>query len=594
MDAHTKKIKDILNGARLLEIPYYQRSYVWNEDLWKRFLEDINELTLPNAKPHFFGSIILKQQMTPAMGGVSDIRTVIDGQQRLTTIAIFFKVLSLKLGQDWIFETVCRCLSIENGKPSQVLAINHNRLDREAFEKIMNLTTPDNIVPLDKKGYVTLSDSQIENAYQYFLREIDTNVLNANTIQYILDRILLVGIDLTYEEDEQQIFDTINSLGIKLTTSELLKNYLFNENNLSDFKVYWEPIFEKDKEQKDYWDQEVIVGINRPHLIDVFLSALLNMKTHDSKYKVSTEDRIRFARSEKLFESFKEFVKVYMNEDKNSLMKEIKDYALIFMENFNPSSGDEAITEEAGMERMNVMMFSLKMTTMIPYILFLLVNQPDKNEIKNICEYLESYMMRRMICHKDTRSYNKMYSDSLLTNSVLTLQGLKDFINNKDEARLTAPVEDDEIKNAINGGVYLINEQNTGVLYMLETRLRSVSYAATSIKGIKYYTLEHLMPKKWEQTWDKSGLSQQIIDQRNHILYYLGNLAIIPGKLNTSISNGRWDLKLNGKGNKPGLKSAASGLITLDSCLTMADWNEKEIEKRADDLFKKICSVWKK
>lgn len=158
MNAHEKKVKDILNGARLLEIPYYQRSYVWNEELWKRFLEDVIDLTRPSAKPHFFGSIILKQQQTPAMGGVSDIRTVIDGQQRLTTIAIFFKVLSLKLQQDWIFEDVCKCRSIIGGKSTMVLAFCHNRLDRPAFEQIMNLTSPDNI-SVDKKGNVVESDT---------------------------------------------------------------------------------------------------------------------------------------------------------------------------------------------------------------------------------------------------------------------------------------------------------------------------------------------------------------------------------------------------------------------------------------------------
>lgn len=593
MNAHEKKIKDILNGARLLEIPYYQRSYVWNEELWKRFLEDVIDLTLPSAKPHFFGSIILKQQQTPAMGGVSDIRTVIDGQQRLTTIAIFFKVLSLKLGQDWIFEDVCKCRSIINGKSTMVLAFCHNRLDRPAFERIMNLTSLENL-SVDKNGNVVESDSQIINAYQYFLREIDTTILDINSVAPILDKILLVGIDLTYDEDEQQIFDTINSLGIKLTTSELLKNYLFNENNLNEFKAYWEPIFEKDREYKEYWDQEIVSGTSRPHLIDVFFSALLNMKVHDAKYRVTTEDKLRYARTEKLFESYKEFISKYMGGDKNTLMKEINEYATLFKENLKPDCGEDALTEEVGLDRLNVMMFSLKMSTMIPYILYLLVNQKDKNEITKICEYLEAYMMRRLICHVDTRSYNKMYSDSLLTNSILTLKDLQEFVNGKDSDRLTAPVDDVDIQKAINGGVYLINEQNTGILYMLETRLRSDSYSATVMKGIKYYTLEHLMPKKWKQTWGMTGLNDATIQNRDDILYTLGNLAIIPGKLNTSISNSKWQDKLNGKGNKPGLIKAASGLITLDKYLKITDWDENEITKRANDLYVQILKVWKK
>lgn len=91
-----------------------------------------------------------------------------------------------------------------------------------------------------------------------------------------------------------------------------------------------------------------------------------------------------------------------------------------------------------------------------------------------------------------------------------------------------------------------------------------------------------------------TGLDDATIQDRDNILYTLGNLAIIPGKLNTSISNSKWQDKLNGKGNKPGLIKAASGLITLDKYLKITDWDENEITKRADDLYAQILSVWKK
>lgn len=592
MTAHEKKLKDILNGARLLEIPYYQRSYVWNEDLWKRFLDDLLDLTSSGSKPHFIGSIILKQQQTPSMGGVSDIRTVIDGQQRLTTIAIFFKVLSLKLGQDWIFDDLCKCRSIENGKSTMVLAFRHNHIDRDAFEKIMYLDKPVNLAPTNKKGEVLEDDSQIINAYQYFLREVDVSIFDVNSVAQILDKILIVGIDLTFEEDEQQIFDTINSLGIKLTTSELLKNYFFNENNYSEYAKYWLPVFEKDKEQKDYWDQEIVSGVSRPHLIDVFFQALLTIKAHEEQYHVSTEDRLRYARAEKLFESYKDFIHKYLGDNKTAFMLEVNNYAKIFKDNFDPNCGEDALSEVVGLERINVMIFSLKMSTMIPYVLFLLIRQNDADEINKICGYLESYVMRRIICHSDTRGYYKLFSDSLLTNNAITLDSLKDYINNKDEDRVVSPVSDQDVLECIHGKVYLVNEQNTGILYMLETRLRSGIYSATNIKGIKYYSLEHMMPKKWEQTWDKTGLSDDVIKDRNSRLYTLGNLAIIPGRLNTSVSNNTWYIKLHGKSNKPGLLDAATGLVTLDPYLKIDDWNEKEMVKRADDLYAKIINIW--
>ena len=59
MDAHKAGISDIFTSMTLIEVPFFQRAYVWKEDLWERFLEDMEYVTQTN-KTHFFGSIILK------------------------------------------------------------------------------------------------------------------------------------------------------------------------------------------------------------------------------------------------------------------------------------------------------------------------------------------------------------------------------------------------------------------------------------------------------------------------------------------------------------------------------------------------------
>ena len=69
-------------------------------------------------------------------------------------------------------------------------------------------------------------------------------------------------------------------------------------------------------------------------------------------------------------------------------------------------------------------------------------------------------------------------------------------------------------------------------------------------------------------------------------------MAIIPGALNTSISNAPWQIKLHGKGNKDGLLKYATGLVTLDDYLSLDEWNLQCIRKRAKDLFEKILHVW--
>ena len=81
----------------------------------------------------------------------------------------------------------------------------------------------------------------------HFQDKLDRNIIK----QYVQ----FVCIDLLDGEDEQQVFDTINSLGVRLTTAELLKNYFYNKDNVQEYETNWFAIFEKDSETRLYWEQ---------------------------------------------------------------------------------------------------------------------------------------------------------------------------------------------------------------------------------------------------------------------------------------------------------------------------------------------------
>ena len=126
MDAHKAIITNIFNNSTLIEVPFFQRSYVWKADLWARMIEDMEYIVKTN-KPHFFGSIILKEGRRPHPGeNFTDCRTIVDGQQRLTTFLLFMKVLCLKLGQSTTFDCQFRIMG-------QSIALRHGRNDIEAF-----------------------------------------------------------------------------------------------------------------------------------------------------------------------------------------------------------------------------------------------------------------------------------------------------------------------------------------------------------------------------------------------------------------------------------------------------------------------------
>ena len=569
MDAGKRTINDIFNGNRVLEIPFFQRAYVWGQPQWERLLEDMEKISDFN-KPYFLGSVILKQQETTTGSRIGDKRTVIDGQQRLTTLNIFFKVLCLKTNENSTFDRSFKLRDNSN-------ALLHNHNDIQAFNEILALTELK-----DLEG-----ESNITQAYNYFKDNLVPDDLNLDSI---LSNVLFVGIDLSQEEDEQQIFDTINSLGVKLTTAELLKNYFFNRDDIEKYNEYWKEVFEKDEETKNYWDREIIAGRLRRTFIDLFFFAYLQIKIQETNFKVKAEDKDAYAKVEHLFESYKNFIKSYLNNNKEAILSEIKEYALLFKKNFNYEILEEELTQDFGIDRINTIIFGLDTTTLIPYTLYILRNISDEATKNELFGIIETYIMRRMITHSNTKNYNQLFTDKLINNRVLSKQEFLDYIEKRDDKVNFLPT-DEELEKGFNSSI-LINKQSAGILYLIESKIRNEK-DSTALLGINKYSLEHLMPKKWRNNWDKLSSKESEIN-RDRKLLTLGNLTIITQSLNSSIRDSKWEDKLKGKNKKGGLTEYSGGLKTISQFLEYPEWDEKTIEERALFLYEKAKQIWKK
>lgn len=570
MEAGKRTISEIFNGGRILEIPFFQRSYVWDKEQWARLLEDMKAIS-KNNKPYFLGSVILKQQETSS-SLQGDVRTLIDGQQRLTTLNIFFKVLNLMNGRN-DFDNVFKL------RRDAQIALKHNHNDAHNFNHIVNL------LELEEIENSEATFCHIIGAYNYFRENI---VAKEYDFFNIMDNIMFVGIDLNRDEDEQQIFDTINSLGVRLTTAELLKNYLFNRNDLTAYDNNWKPVFEKDAETKAFWDRDITAGRMKRENIDLFFYSYLQIKLQDKDLNLKSEDKQRLGRFNSLFENYKEFI-IISGIDRKILIKEIKEYALVYKNNLNFDIIGTELTDEYGIDRINTLIFGLENTVLIPFILYVLKNTFADDQ-KEIFMYLESYIMRRMLSKSVNKNYNNLFSEELILNGIDTLVKFKEYIDKKAETDNAMPSDEDVIKGIHNSK--LVNKQTAGILYMIESRIRDRSKHSTALLGLNRYSLEHLMPKKWENNWGTVENEEQRYN-RNSTLLTLGNLAIITSSLNSSIRDSSWSLKVNGKGTKKGLKDFATSLETMFDSLELDEWNENSINHRADQLSEKILDIWK-
>ena len=570
MDAHKSLIADIFNGSTLVEVPFFQRSYVWKEDLWGRFLEDMEFISQTN-KPHFFGSIILKEGPKPQSGELySAVKTIVDGQQRLTTFLIFMKVLCLKQNQSPLFDWIFRIMG-------QSIAFRHGRNDIEAFEQTMSMTEPkclNNPAP----------GSRIIEAFNFFVEKLDASKLDVLRIR---TNTQFVRIDLDADEDEQQIFDTINSLGVNLTTSELLKNYFFSRQTVKEYESIWASVFEKDDETKAYWDTTIETGRVTRAMIDIFFDSYFQIFIQDKQYNISNSDKLMYARVDMLAQSYQHFIATYCFGNKNVVLDQMKEYALCFMESFRPEYCSTSIPAESGIERINVLIFGLKNTTLIPYVLYLAKNITDNGQKNRMYGMLESYIMRRVVVYASKKNYNNLFT-SLILNHVLDEASLLAKLKNGTDATTYFP-NDSELQHGFEHSK-LINLQSKGIIYLIESKIRPTGIA-TALLGFNNYSLEHLMPKKWRNHWPALA-SEDEAKARDSLLLTLGNLAIIPQTLNASIRDAAWPVKKSGKSSKPGLTLCASGLQTLHDALGKDEWTEDDIKYRASWLLNHAKNIW--
>lgn len=210
MQANLVSITGVLSCANKYYVPFFQRRYVWKDSNREKFLDSMEEIS-ENDDDHFFGSIILKRE--------NQRYKIVDGQQRLTTFAIFCKVHSLRTGRNNFIDTLFRYL----GTPEFNIRLSYS--DQLSFDALMNLETLKDIN----------GDNEIVNAYKFFQDKIKPEKID---FQKIFERMMFVKIELNQNEDEQLIFNTINALGVKLTTGELVKNFLFNEETIDNYERY--------------------------------------------------------------------------------------------------------------------------------------------------------------------------------------------------------------------------------------------------------------------------------------------------------------------------------------------------------------------
>lgn len=600
MDGSGITLKSLLQ-SNALEVPFFQRPYVWEDEHFEALIDSLDES--PEGTMPFFGSVILKE-----FGGTdSGQYLVIDGQQRCITFSVLIRaLLDVCIGQNYLsanqITRLIDCVYIvkENSDGDEVYLskLTPSNPDKKTFEKIMNM---------DETRPLTIHEGThdaIERAYSYFYNFflLNKDKIKPFYMKIVADNKSIIKITLSTNDDEQKIFDSVNSMGKSLSNADIIKNYIFQKlrenakndevkkNQITDlYNKYWDSIFYAD-EKKNFWYQELTIGRIKTDNLECFLKDFAIIK------------KIYFAKKTTgtygLCNAYKDYVNKLSDDEIKSFVKEVYEYAEIYY--FYKKEYDD-LNEFIWSDyknRLLLILNELDTTTFNPYILMVLKERP--NEAKDRFYNLEKFILTRFLFDGTTKNYNQCCEKLLQVDD--DRKYLLEYMSD-------SPVNNDTYKTRFRK---LSNGQARLMLFLIEMLYRNGEEDKYS-DGLRIdtFSLEHIMPQKWQTAWfdvaaydenevliDRNDV-ESFVQGRNKAVKSLGNMTLLTTKLNTSVSNSSFDIKMNGKStgkNPGGIKKFASSLVTTKKIIDVFEntglWDEREIYKHEEEYYSKLNAFY--
>ena len=283
-EAKDYPISDILNKA-VFDIPRNQRRYVWKKEHWRDLYEDI-VFSIAENKPHFVGSIVLEGGRKK--DGLS-YYTIIDGQQRLTTITIVLLAIMKHFHENDMeddFLGTVSYLQSKNNRNQDIIILSSefhvsiSTLIRKTIaleDKAISITAF-----VDTSIQSKAKDKCIGDAVKYFYFAIKEDLQNSDDVPERLRSIRNALLDMTAvkivstsEEDSYTIFEILNARGQELASHELLKNYIMR---------YIQPIERRDDAKTKWEDMERTVGSS----MDKFIKHYATHRFGDTREKYNS------------------------------------------------------------------------------------------------------------------------------------------------------------------------------------------------------------------------------------------------------------------------------------------------------------------
>ncbi|MFT2696007.1 DUF262 domain-containing protein [Helicobacter pylori] len=532
-------IKD--NQKNQLVIPIYQRLYSWEKEQCKQLWDDIVKTGgSDQIEGHFIGSILY---MLDGITHSNNALLIIDGQQRLTTITLLLTALRNHLSDE-----------VKRKEIEDHYLINSNKDGDKKFRLILSESDKDTLLSLIDKDRRKPSEPSLKIVENFKLfEEWVSNTDKLETIFRGLEKLMIVEIALEKGKDDPQlIFESMNSKGMELTQTDLIRNYVVMETETEKQEIfynkYWRAMEEEFKQNKKLFDRFVrhyltIKTREIPNINKVYVA----LKDYRQKEGIGIED----------------------------LLKDLQKYCRYFCQIVFKKEANKDLNKDLGF------LVDLEMDVIYPLLLELYSDYSDgvlsKADFIPIIYLIESYICRRAVCGLGPNGLNKIFAS--FTKHIQKDEYFKSlkahFLLLKNNQRFP---NNDEFKDCfITINFYKFQKRD----YFFE---RLENFDTKEPVNTQECTIEHIMSQTLTEEWkrDLGGNFQAIHDK---YLHTIGNLTLTG--YNEKYSNNSFQEKRDmEKGFKQSPLRLNQGLRGLES------FGEEEIKKRANDLADLALKIW--
>lgn len=544
-------------------IPVYQRNYDWTLNQCKQLLFDVLNVGSEDKIPaHFIGSIVFIHDDEYSSADITEL-TIIDGQQRLTTVTLIYLVLynvAKELKKESLVNKINEQYLINKfvGDDEEKLKLRPTENNDQALKFLLRGEKPEEF-----NEY-----SRVVENYSFFKHRISEE--NFETILKGLSKLMFVEISLNREKDDpQRIFESLNSTGLELSEADLIRNYILM--GLSRPK--------QDKVYKNYWnsiEQKAKDETKNENRVSEFIRDYLTIKNK------------KIPNKNKVYQEFKENFSIGDFGELENTLEEIKIFSNFYNKLLNPKN-----EKDLDIQRHLKFINRLEINVSYPFLLQVYNDyerkEIDKNVFIEVLELVQSFTWRRFILGLGTNALNKifmrMYEDIDKTNYFESL--CMSLVIKKGSQRF--PKDSELIATLKEKDVYNIKSKNR--VYLLERLENYNNKEQVTIENNSNITIEHVFPQKPDVKWKMELEENEYTVLKETYLNTISNLTLSGnnGRLGNKVFLEKRDMNIDG--HEQGYKFSR---LWLNRFLSEQEkWGLSEIEKRFEILSERFLKVWK-